>query len=178
MTHAPDVGIPGPFEIRGFILSVPKTSTGSLVLYESSAKDGTPIHLVKIPVQLPTASMKTKFYMPSGSTTDCSAVVPVDLDVARSGLPVETALRALLSVGPTMSSLRSAIPAYTRLISLKVSGGTATIVLSSELQNYGGGSCNVEAIRSQIEFTLKQFPSVKNVVISQEGKTPAETLQP
>lgn len=176
--NAPDIGQPGSFEIRAFLLQVPTTSTGTLEVLEYSANDGSPTHVVKIPVRLPTASMKTKFFMPSGSTTDCSEVVPVELDVTRSALPVETALRTLLAVGPTMSSKRSAIPPDTRLISLKVSGGTATVVLSAELGNYGGGSCNVGAIRAQIESTLKQFSSVRNVIISQEGKAPEESLQP
>lgn len=175
---APDIGQAGTFEIRSFILQVPKTATGALEVLEYSAQDGSPTHVVRIPVRLPTASMKTKFFMPSGSATDCSEVVPVELDVARSALPVETALRTLLAVGPTMSSKRSAIPPDTRLVSLKVSNGTATVVLSSELGNYGGGSCNVAAIRAQIESTLKQFSSVRNVIISQEGKTPEESLQP
>jgi spore germination protein GerM len=122
--------------------------------------------------------MKTKFFMPSGSTTDCSEVVPVELDVTRSALPVETALRALLAIGPTMSSRRSAISPETKLVSLKVSGGTATVVFSRELESYGGGSCNVGAIRAQIEETLKQFSSVDRAVISVEGKTPEESLQP
>lgn len=176
--NAQEVGQAGPFEIRPFLLQVPKTSTGTLEVLEYSAENGSPIHVVKIPVRLPTLSMKTKFFMPSGSTTDCSEMSPVELDVTRSALPVETALRTLLSVGPTMSSKRSAIPPDTKLVTLKVSGGTASVVLSSELGNYGGGSCNVAAIRAQIEQTLKQFPSVRNVVISQEGKTPEESLQP
>lgn len=175
---ASDIGQPGSFEIRAFMLQIPKTTSGSLEVLEYSAKDGAPIHVVKIPVRLPTVSMKTTFFMSSGSSIDCSQIIPIEMDVTRSGLPVETALRTLLTVGPTMSSQRTAIPPDTRLISLKVSGGTATVILSSELQNYGGGSCNVQAIRSQIESTLKQFPSIKNVVISMEGKTPAETLQP
>jgi hypothetical protein len=175
---APDIGKAGPFEIRPFLLQVPTTSTGTLEVLEYSAKDGSPTHVVKIPVRLPTLSMKTKFFMPSGSTTDCSEMSPVELDVTRSALPVETALRTLLAVGPSMSSKRSAIPPDTRLVSLKVANGTATVVLSYELGNYGGGSCNVAAIRAQIEQTLKQFSSVRNVVISQEGKTPEESLQP
>lgn len=174
----PDVGQAGDFEIRDFMLFAPKTVTGTLEVFEYSAKDGSPIHIVKIPVRLPTATMNTKFFMPSGSTTDCADVVPVELEVARSTLPVETALRTMLLVGPTMSSKRTAIPVSTKLVSLKVSNGTATVVLSPELGNYGGGSCNVGAIRSQIETTLKQFSSVKNVVIIQQGKTAEETLQP
>lgn len=175
---APDIGQAGAFEIRAFLIHPPRTTTGTLEVLEYSAKDGSPTHVVKIPVRLPTATMKTKFFMPSGSDTDCSEVVPVELDVTRSALPVETALRTLLAIGPTMSSRRSAISPDTKLISLKVSGGTATVVFSRELESYGGGSCNVQAIRAQIEKTLTQFSSVNRVVISVEDKTPEESLQP
>jgi spore germination protein GerM len=77
-----------------------------------------------------------------------------------------------------MSSKRSAIPERTELVSLSVSGGLAKVVFSPELENYGGGSCNVGAIRAQIEQTLKQFSSVDRVEISVVGKSAAETLQP
>ncbi len=176
---SPEEPIP-PFTIRSFITTVPKTTTGTLVLFEFSAKDGEPIHELRIPVRLPQTSMKAKFFMTdtTAGQTDCSAVSPLEEDVVRSVLPVETALQTLLTVGPTLSSKRSAIPVGTKLVSLVVKGGTATAVFSPELQNYGGGSCNVQAIRAQIEQTLKQFSSVKNVVISVEGKTPEETLQP
>ncbi len=176
---APDIGKVGNFEIRSFLLRVSPTPTGTLEVFEYSAKDGSPIHVVKIPVLLPRATMISRFYMlPPTVGNDCSVVQSVEMTVPRSGLPVETALRSLLTMGPTMSSRRTAIPADTKLVSIKVSGGTATVVFSPELQNYGGGSCNVQAIRAQIEQTLKQFSSVNNVVISVEGKTAAETLQP
>lgn len=178
MAQAPDVGQPGDFSIRDFILRVPKTSKGTLEVFEYSAKDGEPIHKARISVELPTESMKTKIYLPSNTKDDCGDVTPFEIDVVRSSLPVETAMRALLEIGPSISSKQTAIPKKTRLISLKVSNGTATVVLSPELGSYGGGSCNVGAIRSQIETTLKQFNSIKNVAIIEQGKTAEETLQP
>src|SRR5690349_3760735 len=51
MIASPDVGVPGPYEITGFIDTSPKTQTGVLMVYESSAKDGSPIHVVTIPVE-------------------------------------------------------------------------------------------------------------------------------
>ncbi|MFP3868831.1 MAG: GerMN domain-containing protein [Desulfobacteraceae bacterium] len=39
------------------------------------------------------------------------------------------------------------------------------------------GSCRVQAIRAQIEHTLRQFPTVTEVVISINGKT-EEILEP
>lgn len=174
MADAPDVGQPGEFEIRAFILFPPKTATGTFEVFEYSAKDGLPIHVVKIPVRLPQETMTVRGYFTVRPFDDCSKVQASESDVVRSSLPVETSLRALLA----SKSELSMIPADTRLISLKVAGGTATAVFSPELGNYGGGSCNVGAIRAQIETTLKQFSSVRDVVIIQEGKTAEETLQP
>ena len=54
--------------------------------------------------------------------------------------------------------------------------GTARVDFSNEMETTGG-SCRVTEIRSEIDFTLKQFPTIKNVIISINGET--ETiLQP
>lgn len=172
--NAPDAGQPGDFEIRAFILNVPKSATGTLEVLEYSAKDGKPTHVVTVPVKLPQQTMSVKpFYPPNRVGADCGEVFPDERVVPRSSLPIETSLRVLLT-----GHVSNAVPERTQLISLKVSGSTATAVFSLELENYGGGSCNVQAIRAQIEQTLKQFSSIRNVVISVEGKTPEETLQP
>ncbi|MBA3946628.1 MAG: GerMN domain-containing protein [Herpetosiphonaceae bacterium] len=66
-----------------------------------------------------------------------------------------------------------------RLIKLTVNNGVATANFTRELQAYGPGSAGsglrAILIRKQIEQTLLQFPSVKQVVIQIEGQ-PA--LQP
>lgn len=175
---APEIGTPGDFRIRAFILSMPETPTGTLQVFEASAEDGRDLHLVNIPVSLPRQAMTSRVYLRAVPTeTDCSVVNQLEASVPRTTLPVETSLQLLLR----MSDLRpeqTVIPKGTRLISLSVANGTANVVLSSELESYGGGSCNVQAIRAQIETTLKQFSTIRNVVISVPGKTPDETLQP
>lgn len=175
---AADIGQPGDFQIRGFILSVPETATGTLEVFESSAKDGQPIHVLSIPVTLPRVAMTSRIFLRGVPTdTDCSVVNQLELTVPRSNLPVETSLQLLLKMGELRPE-QTSIPKGTRLESLSVSGGTAKVVLSPELESYGGGSCNVLSIRSQIETTLKQFSSIRNVEISVPGKAPEETLQP
>ncbi len=170
-TATAEVGMLGDFEIRAFMLQVPTTPTGTLEIFEYSAKDGSPIHVVRIPVKLPQSTMTVKVY--GASRNECETGGPITLVVPFSSLPIEATLRAqLLDPG------RTNIPMGTKLESLSVSKGTATVIYSPELENYGGGSCYVQAIRSQIETTLKQFSSIKNVVISVVGKTAAETLQP
>ncbi len=63
------------------------------------------------------------------------------------------------------------------LRSLTISEGIAIADFSREMQAYGGGSLRVSLIRHQIESTLKQFPSVSQVIIAVEGQT-EEVLQP
>lgn len=58
-----------------------------------------------------------------------------------------------------------------RLLKLTINDGVALANFSPELRAYGGGSARVALIRQQIETTLRQFPSVKQVVIAVEGQT-------
>ena len=71
----------------------------------------------------------------------------------------------------------SSINPGVKIQSLVIDGsGIARADFSSELES-PGGSCRVTEIRSEINFTLKQFPVIKNVIISINGET--ETiLQP
>ena len=63
-----------------------------------------------------------------------------------------------------------------KLLSLNITNGVATANFSQELRAYGGGSARVQMIRQQVERTLKQFPTVRSVVIQIEGDSNA--LQP
>ena len=63
------------------------------------------------------------------------------------------------------------------LRSLVIRDGVATANFSQEINAYGGGSARVGAIRGQIEATLKQFPSVREVIIAVEGRI-EDALQP
>lgn len=63
-----------------------------------------------------------------------------------------------------------------RLRKLTIVDGVATADFSKEMAAYGGGSARVRAIEEQITLTLKQFPSVKEVLILVDGR--ADALQP
>ena len=181
----PEEPIP-PFTIRSFILSVPKTSTGTLVLFEYSAKDGEPIHVLRIPVRLPRTPMAASWYQLAPSkaaeegTDVCTTFEKTTETIVSTKAPIEASLQVLLKYA-TMSldeGMYTMIPRFTKLVSVKLEQGNLSLVFSSEFEGYGGGACNVASIREQIEKTAKQFPSVRNVIISVEGKTPEETLQP
>jgi spore germination protein GerM len=56
-------------------------------------------------------------------------------------------------------------------LKLTITNGVARANFSPELRAYGGGAARVTAIRKQIETTLLQFSSVKQVVIAIDGQT-------
>lgn len=168
----------------------PASPAGWLNVYyeEDRANNEVYTHELTIPVRFGSVGkVERKLYMlpANAQGSDCSEVVATTYALPDSRLPVEAALRALLfhppglALGADPASLpKTAIPQNTQLISLSVANGVAKVVFSKELENYGGGSCNVTAIRAQIEQTLKQFSSIRQVEISVEGKTAAESLQP
>ena len=114
----------------------------------------------------------------TGST--CSVVFPLPRRILKTAAVARAALEELLK-GPTEDEKAqgyfSNINPGVKIQSLTIDGnGTAKADFSSELESTGG-SCRVTEIRSEINFTLKQFPTVKNVVISINGKT-EDILQP
>jgi len=133
----------------------------------------------------------------------CNMVFPVEREIAKTQAVARAALEELLK-GPTdkekeegfLTSVptREQIIQYRQLVlqnggqapyegdeikinSLKIENGIALVDFSSELEAYGGGSCRVAAIRAQITQTLKQFPTVQEVIISMDGRT-EDILQP
>jgi len=87
----------------------------------------------------------------------------------------------LLLEGPTAGErdqlgATQAIPDGTELISAEVSDGLATLDLSEELLDYGGGSARVLAIEASIRRTATALDTVDEVLILVEGRPDA--LQP
>lgn len=145
-------GQPGPFEIRTFFSSMPKTASGTLVLFDPSAKDGTPQDILTIPVRFPTKSMAVTYF--SGGTVSemldiCLQMKKKSVLVPRSNLPMEAALRTALKEDRM------------ELISFVLSKGVATVdALGFET---GLMACQ----QDHIVDTLKQFPQVTSVIIKQ-----------
>jgi N-acetylneuraminic acid mutarotase len=83
----------------------------------------------------------------------------------------KAALTALLA-GPTKaersSGLTSAIPDRTRLLSVSIRNGVATVDLTSQYQS-GGGSLSMQVRLAQVVYTLTQFPTVKKVRFALDG---------
>ena len=115
---------------------------------------------------------------PIGST--CTVVFPIDRVVPKTEAVAKTALEELLK-GPTDSEKQQGyytnINPGVKIQNLTIdNNGMARADFSSELESTGG-SCRVTEIRSEINFTLKQFSAVKSVIISINGRT-EDILQP
>ncbi|GAB4241631.1 MAG: hypothetical protein Kow00109_17140 [Acidobacteriota bacterium] len=102
---------------------------------------------------------------------DCGRVYPVERPAGEGG-DVGTALQ-LLSRGPTPEEREagyfSSLPDGSQLRLDRVEAGTAVVSLVLPPGMGLGGSCAVEAIRAQVEATLRQFPGIERVVVQLAG---------
>ncbi|MFH1713296.1 MAG: GerMN domain-containing protein [Candidatus Jacksonbacteria bacterium] len=158
----------------------PTTETGAIVLIKNNPSDKRELDdQLQIPIKF---AISIKIYFidkKEAETRDCSATKEFIKTIPYTQAVGTAAINEMLK-GPTVEEAEitsNNIPKNTKLLSLKIENSTAYVDFSQELQNYGGGSCNVSAIRAQIESTLKQFPTVDKVIISVEGQT-ENILQP
>jgi hypothetical protein len=162
------------------------SGTATLEVFQYSAKDGEPIDMVRLPLQLRSASKDGRKFLQIFLTNarlngsqDCEKVYALGREYEQTAGVADQAMRELLR-GPTEEERKGGygteIPNGTRLLSIRISNGIASVNFSAEL-NRGGGACHVAAVRAQIESTLRQFPSVKRVVIASDGNS-MEALQP
>jgi hypothetical protein len=185
MTRSPDAGVPGQFMVKGFYDAIPNSASGTLVVFEASAEDGSPIHMVEIPVNLSTN--RTKVYVYWGNSKknpqaqNCSLVYPVAHEVVAPGpddqKAVAIAMHELLK-GPTTWEKSQG---YYTSLPLKIADPSFTLFgleFQADLQEGVGGSCRTAAIRAQINETYKRNKGVKeNPIISIDGRT-EDILQP
>ena len=181
---APDIGQFGPFEVRASY-AIPSGTDGTLEVFSGSAKDGSEINKVIIPVRFGTAqTSEVKVFWGSRredpNTLDCGNVYPVTRRIAKTTAVAHAALEELLK-GPTINEghddFFSSINPGVKINSLTITNGVARVDFDEMLGLQVGGSCRVIAIRAQIEETLKQFPTVQSVIISIEGRV-EDILQP
>jgi hypothetical protein len=113
----------------------------------------------------------------------CDEVYPARRDLTRVVEEIPWSQVALLSLlgGTTEAEeevgFSTSLPDGVALLDFDVEKRVARVDFSAELDEVAG-SCRVEAVRAQIERTLTQFPDIDEVVISVDGKDPAEALQP
>ncbi len=114
------------------------------------------------------------------SAGDCQKVFGITRKIPNTQIPGRWVLELLIA-GPSETEKQqgyfSSINSDTWVKSLIIKDGVARADFSAELEKNSGGSCRVAAIRAQITETLKQFETVKSVIISVEGNV-EEALQP
>ncbi|MFA6410624.1 MAG: DUF333 domain-containing protein [Candidatus Buchananbacteria bacterium] len=111
---------------------------------------------------------------------DCKKVFAVQKIVPKTLAIGQAALEELLK-GPSeadkIAGYFTSINSGVKIQKLTIENGVANVDFDQTLQSGVGGSCKVAAIAAQITETLKQFPTVKKVVISIDGQT-EDILQP
>ncbi len=163
------------------------TSTSGALVLEKDNPSGLPENAaeLRLPVRfLPTTEkIKIKVFFSNNKLdpeVSCNKVFPVEREVTETPAIARAALtELLLGVTPLeseagfMTSLNRGI----KIQSLTIKDGVARVDFNAQLEAGSGGSCRVAAITTQIRETLKQFPSVKDVIISIDGNS-EDILQP
>ncbi len=148
----------------------------------TGAEPSAPSKTAAIPAASSPLSPSTPTAAPSGAQTTTLSIyllqgdtlVPVYRQVPHTVAVARAAMQALLA-GPTSSeasgphALGTLIPAGTALLDISVSGGVATVDLTSEYQT-GGGSASMFGRLAQVVYTLTQFPSVTGVRFRLDGQ--------
>jgi len=110
----------------------------------------------------------------------CNLVFPIKRNVIKTKAVARATLIELLK-GVTEEEKTqgyfSNINPGVEINELSIDSGVAKVDFNGQLEYQIGGSCRVTAIRSQITETLKQFPTVDEVIISVEGRI-EDALQP
>ncbi|MFH1193019.1 MAG: Gmad2 immunoglobulin-like domain-containing protein [Candidatus Jorgensenbacteria bacterium] len=198
MTDAPDAGILGDGSTSLTILSLPKdfslsvnypapqTARGTVEVFEYSAKDGEEINKVSVPIvfEKNPPSQTVNAYFSSRAedpeAMECNKTYPAPRRIPKTSAPARAALEELLK-GPDYveadKGFFTSINPGVKINSLIVADGVARVDFDATMEAGMGGSCRVSAIRSQITNTLKQFPSVREVVIGVNGRV-EDALQP
>ena len=165
---------------------VDKDQNGTLVFMKDNPSD-LPEHDEKyeMPVRLKgVETMVVKVYFGNEKKNpgagDCNLVFPVERRIKKTTATAKAALEELLK-GPNEyeqnAGYATSINSGVNLQKISIKDGIAYADFDEQLEFQVGGSCRVAAISAQIRETLKQFSSIKNVVISINGRT-EDILQP
>lgn len=165
------------------------TTTGMLV-FERDNPSGLPqnIEEYRVPVFIyPNEVMSVKVYFNNDKLDpeySCNKVFPVERIIPKTQAVARAALEELLK-GPTeqekqegfITNINQGVVIQSLTIDPPTGGGIAKVDFNEQLEYQVGGSCRVAAIHAQIVETLKQFPTVQEVIVSINGRT-EDILQP
>jgi len=174
-----------PFEVKLDFLVV--ADTDAILVLKKDNPSGLPANddQLEIPIRLAGANIMAVKVFFNNSNLDpeisCNKVFPVDRAIAATQAPARAVLELLLGGDLTdeekANGFTTSINPDVKIQKLTIENGIAKVDFSEELEKAVGGSCRVSAIRAQIIETLKQFPTVKDVVISINGRV-EDILQP
>ena len=166
--------------------SVAVVPTSPALSNETQVSNITPtkVNQVAAVAAAPSGSMTLRVYFGSKvidpKTEKCEVVYPFFRTVPRTTAVGRAAMAELLK-GPSDADAKiggvTGINPGVRLNSLTIAGGVARADFSLELGQSVGGACLTSMIRAQITETLKQFSTIKSVVISINGVSQG-VLQP
>ena len=158
-----------------------KEQKGKLIFYnENPSGEEERNKTFVLPVNLPKMeTMQVSVFFGKYGKDECENVSEIKRTVQKTQAPARSALEELL-IGPYIkenAEYFTNINSGVKIQSLTIENGVAKVDFSKELDENVAGSCRVLGVRSQIEKTLKQFTTVKSVVISVDGEVD-EILQP
>lgn len=125
------------------------------------------------PSGTPVETMIVRAYYVLRGDVGVEGLVPTLRVVPKSSGVARAAMEALLDSATIRDAYRdisSAIPAGTRLLSISIRNGVATVDLSREFES-GGGSASALNRLGQVVYTLTQFSTVRAVLFQVEGRT-------
>lgn len=165
--------------------NVSDTQPGNLFLIKDNPS-GLPENddSLTIPVILqPSGKIKIKvFFNNTRLNPDyaCEKVFAVEHEILKTTAVARAALEELLA-GPNeidqIDGFTTSLNAGIKIQKLTIENGVVKVDFDETLEKQVGGSCRVAAIRHQITETLKQFPTVSEVIISIDDRT-EDILQP
>ena len=140
------------------------------------------------PIEYKTIKIFFSSTLKDPETLYCDRTYPVDRAVSRLSDNEKSSLAeyAYLAIsklleGPAVYEKEggyfTSINEGTKVQNIIIEGGIATVDFNDKLNEGIAGSCHVQAIRSQINQTMMQFPEVADVIISINGES-EEILQP
>ena len=161
--------------------SLPQTADGWLVFKnENPSGDSGRSQEFRLPVRFSSVTgEKTTVKIFFGNTKmdpdfSCNKVFPVEREIMKTSAVARASVEQLLN-GPTEGErgqgFFSSIGQGVVLQKITIDSGIAKVDFSDQLEYQAGGSCRVAAIRAQISETLEQFPAIKTVIISINGRT-------
>lgn len=165
----------------------PNGAAQGKIIFQKDNPSGLPQYdeSYEIPVIFaPVETMTIKIYFPNNikdpGLLDCAHMYPVERKIAKTMAVARAALEELLK-GPTeeekTAGYLTSINSGVKIQKLTIENGVAKVDFDEQLEYQVGGSCRVTAIGAEITETLKQFPTVKSVIVSINGRA-EDILQP